>query len=59
MKKLESDAEKVLSFMASNGLVANPKKTSFVILNQKGRKDELIQLESVMKLFTKKNQQSY
>ena len=30
--------------MASNGLVANPKKTSFVILNLKGKKNELCSL---------------
>ena len=28
--------------MASNGLVANPQKTSFILLNQKVRKDEII-----------------
>ena len=31
--------------MASNGLVANPKKTSFVIFNQKARKDEIISIK--------------
>ena len=30
--------------MASNGLVANPKKTSLVILNQKERKEEMISI---------------
>ena len=34
-KELEFDAVQVLRFMASNGLIANPKKTAFVILNQK------------------------
>ena len=34
-EKLESDAVQVLRFMASNGLIANPKKTAFIILNQK------------------------
>ena len=34
-RRLESDAKNVLRFMASNGLVANPKKTTLVILNQK------------------------
>ena len=28
IKKLEEDADLILSFMASNGLVANPKKTT-------------------------------
>ena len=32
---MEEDAANVLSFMASNGLVANANKTSFLILNQK------------------------
>ena len=32
---MEIDAEKVLRFMASNGLVANPNKTSFLLLNSK------------------------
>ena len=34
--RLEEDASKVLSYMASNGLVANAKKTSFLLLNSKG-----------------------
>ena len=33
--KLEEDALQVLRFMASNGLIANPKKTALVFLNQK------------------------
>ena len=32
---LEYDALRVLQFMASNGLVANPQKTAFMILNLK------------------------
>ena len=32
---LEEDAVNVLRFMASNGLVANPKKTAFMVLNLK------------------------
>ena len=35
IKRMEEDAASVLSFMASNGLVANANKTSFLILNQK------------------------
>jgi hypothetical protein len=35
IKKLEEDAENVLKFMASNGLVANPTKTVFMMLNSK------------------------
>ena len=34
-KKLEHDAEKMLEFMASNGLVANPNKTVFMLLGRK------------------------
>ena len=33
---LEEDPESVLSFMASNGLVANPTKTTLLTLNNKG-----------------------
>ena len=35
--KLEVDAKNVLSFMASNGLVANQSKTEFLLLNEKKR----------------------
>ena len=35
--KLEEDAVRVLQFMASNGLVANPKKTVLMILNSKNK----------------------
>ena len=35
LKMLEEDAKNVLMFMASNGLVANPNKTAFMILNHK------------------------
>ena len=35
IRKLEEDAQNVLAFMASNGLVANPKKTSLMFLNVK------------------------
>ena len=31
--------------MASNGLVANPKTTSLIILNQRERKDEVISIK--------------
>ena len=37
MKKLEEDADCVLKFMASNGLVANPQKTVFMMLNSKNQ----------------------
>ena len=39
---LEEDAENVLSYMASNGLIANASKTSFVNLKKKDKRDGLI-----------------
>ena len=45
LKRLEIDAKNVLQFMASNGLVANPKKTIFIILNQKQRKEEIVSIK--------------
>ena len=35
LENLEEDAKGVLKFMALNGLVANPNKTEFVLLNSK------------------------
>ena len=35
IRNLEEDATGILQFMASNGLVANPTKTEFMILNAK------------------------
>ena len=35
VSKLEEDGEEILKFMASNGLVANPKKTTLLIMNNK------------------------
>ena len=40
VKKLEEDAEGILQFMASNGLVANPSKTEFILLNNKRKKED-------------------
>ena len=34
--RLEEDANNVLNFMASNGLIANQSKTEFLVLNEKG-----------------------
>ena len=39
-KCLEEDALRVLSFMASNGLVANQSKTEFLVLNEKNKTDQ-------------------
>ena len=33
IQNLKTDADSILSYMASNGLVANPTKTSMVVLN--------------------------
>ena len=41
IEKLEEDAESILQFMASNGLVANPSKTVFMMLNSKTKENEL------------------
>ena len=41
IKQLEEDAESILEFMASNGLVANPSKTVFMMLNSKQRENDL------------------
>ena len=43
---LEEDADAILKFMASNGLVANQNKTVFMLLNLKKKKpdDHLIQI---------------
>ena len=38
---LKQDAEAILNYMASNGLVANAKKTIFMILNLTKRECEL------------------
>ncbi len=40
MKKLEEDATNILQFMASNGLVANPTKTVFMMLKNKKKEKE-------------------
>ena len=37
--------QKCLTIYGVNGLVANPKKTSLIILNQKVRKDEVIKIK--------------
>ena len=42
---LEEDADMILKFMASNGLVANPKKTVFMLLNFKDKCVEATPME--------------
>ena len=43
-KKLEEDAGNVLKFMASNGLMANPSKTTLLILNNKKAEEITIKI---------------
>ena len=43
--KLEEDADLVLKFMASNGLVANPHKTTLMILNYKSLNQDPIEVK--------------
>ena len=57
IKRLELDARNILEFMASNGLVANPKKTALMILNHKSEEkvtvkvgDAIIEQEDHTKL---------
>ena len=38
IRKLEEDADGILKFMATNGLVDNPLKTEFMILNERKKK---------------------
>ena len=42
LKNLEEDADAILRFMASNGLVANASKTVFMLLNHKDKSEEKI-----------------
>ena len=56
-RKLEQDAEEVLKFMASNGLLANPSKTTLLMMNKKDEEivrikvgESYIEQESVAKL---------
>jgi hypothetical protein len=41
IKQLEEDAKSILEFIASNGLVANPSKTVFMMLNSKQKENDL------------------
>ena len=45
IKNLEEDANLVLKYMASNGLVANAKKTMLMFLKNKSNKDELMSIK--------------
>ena len=45
IKQLEEDGQNVLNFMASNGLVANPKKTALIFLNSKQNGQEHIEIK--------------
>ena len=37
VKNLEEDAKNILQFMASNGLVANPSKTEYMVINSRNK----------------------
>ena len=39
IKNLEEDATNILQFMASNGLVANPSKTEYMLLNSRNKEE--------------------
>ena len=52
--KLESDATKVLRYMASNGLVANPAKTTLIFLNLKNNQPP-IQIQIGNEIITQEN----
>ena len=41
VRKVEEDVRAVLEFMASNGLVANPTKTTFLMLNHRGEEEKV------------------
>ena len=45
INRLEKDAINVLKFMASNGLVANPKKTVFMLLNHKNQTNTPVEIK--------------
>ena len=45
--KLEEDAEEILKFMASNGLVANPTKTTLLIMNNKEEEEVEVKVGNV------------
>ena len=51
ISKMEIDAVNVLKFMASNGLVANPKKTTLLFLNQ----GKIVEQELSIKIGKKNN----
>ena len=57
--KLEEDAEMVLKFMASNGLVASPIKTPLLILNHTSPSRVEIKVGNAPPLINKKIHQSY
>ena len=56
---MEIDAVKVLKFMASNGLVANPKKTTLIFLNQGKVEEEEIWIKIGKEKFLGYLMQSY
>ena len=45
ISNIEADAIQVLKFMASNELVANAKKTAFVIINQRNENSQMCEIK--------------
>ena len=56
--RLESDATEVLRFMASNGLISNPKKTALVFLNLKDHFDYAVVLWELSRSLMRNNKTS-
>ena len=56
VRKVEEDARRILEFMASNGLVANPTKTTFLVLNHKAE-EEKAQKKWIIKIVNRENLQ--
>ena len=45
--KLEEDAQKILNFMASYGLIANPKKTALIFLKLRNGKEGSVEVKII------------
>ena len=45
LSDLEQDARIILNYMASNGLVANPQKTVFMLINNKETSSEKVKIQ--------------
>ncbi len=45
LQKLQEDGEKVLQFIASNGLLANPSKTVLIVMGDNTIKDKGVKID--------------